>query len=116
MLARILEAAGLSTILVTNMPFWAEKIGVPRTLAIEFPYGHMLGMPDNTAMQRRVIQQALAALESIRTPGGIVHSPEVWPVPQKEAIEAWQPPAPSPIISIMGARIRELLSQRRRRK
>lgn len=27
-LARTLEATGLSTILVTPMPFWAEKIGV----------------------------------------------------------------------------------------
>ena len=34
-LARTLETLGLSTILVTNKPFWAERVGVPRTLAVE---------------------------------------------------------------------------------
>ena len=64
-LARTLEAHGLSTILVTNMPFWAEKIGVPRTLAVEFPFGHMLGQPGDVAVQRRVILQALDVLWTV---------------------------------------------------
>ena len=54
MLARTLETAGLATIMVTNMPFWAEKVGVPRTLAVEFPFGHTLGQPHNVAQQMRV--------------------------------------------------------------
>ena len=54
-LARTLEAAGLSTILVTNMPFWSEKIGTPRTLAVEFPFGHLLGAPNDPTQQMRVI-------------------------------------------------------------
>ena len=39
-LACTLEAAGLSTILVTMMPSWAELVGAPRTLAVEFPFGY----------------------------------------------------------------------------
>ena len=31
-LARVIEAAGISTVLVTMMPYWSEKVGVPRTL------------------------------------------------------------------------------------
>jgi len=52
-LARTLEAADLSTILVTPMPFWTEKIGVPRTLAVEFPFGHTLGQPHDTTQRRK---------------------------------------------------------------
>lgn len=115
-LARTLEATGLSTVMVTPMPFWAERVGVPRTLAVEFPFGHTLGQPHDTAQQMRVIRQALAVLETAQTPGTIVHSSETWPVPQKEAIQDWQPDEPSPIIGIMAHRLRELVRERRRRK
>ena len=80
-LARTLEATGLSTVLVTPMLFWAEKIGVPRTLAVEFPFGHTLGGPHEVAQQMRVIRQALEVLETSGAPGTVVHSPETWPRP-----------------------------------
>ena len=113
-LARTLEAAGLSTVLVTNMPFWAERVGVPRTLAVEFPYAHALGAPGDAAGQLRVIRQALAVLAGAEEAGTIVHSPETWPQPTKDAVKAWQPAEPSPIIAVMGPRIRELLRRQRR--
>ncbi len=116
MLARTLEAAGLSTIMVTNMPFWAQKIGVPRTLAVEFPFGHTLGQPHDAAQHIRVIHQALEMLETAKSPGAIVHSPETWPVSQKEASKNWQPQEPSPLIHVMAPHIREMVRQRRQRK
>jgi len=115
-LARTLEAAGLSTILVTNMPYWAEKVGVPRTLAVEFPFGHTLGQPHDVAQQARVIGQALEVLETTEAPGAIVHSPETWPAPQKEAAKDWQPAEPSPVIHVMAPHFREMMRQRRQRK
>jgi hypothetical protein len=114
-LARTLEHAGLSTILVTNMPYWAEKVGVPRALAIEFPFGHTLGQPHDASLQMRVIGEALQVLETAQVPGTIVHSPEIWPVPKEEAIRSWQPPQPSPIIAYLAPRFREILRQRRNR-
>jgi len=98
------------------MPFWAEKVGVPRTLAVEFPVGHTLGQPHDVAQQMRVIRQALEVLETAAAPGAIVHSPETWPVPQKEATKDWQPAEPSPVIQVMAPRFREMLRQRRQRK
>lgn len=115
MLARTLEAAGLSTILVTMMPYWAEKVGVPRTLAVEFPFGHTLGQPHNVAQQMRVITQALAVLETAETPGTLVHSEESWPVPQKEAYKDWQPSQPSPIIAHLAPRFRDMMREQRKR-
>ncbi len=116
MLARILEAAGLSTVLVTNMPFWAEKIGVPRTLAVEFPFGHILGQPHNTAQQMRVIGQALEVLETAKEAGTICHSSETWPVPAKQASEEWQPKEASPLMRVMAPQFIKLVREHRPHK
>jgi D-proline reductase (dithiol) PrdB len=115
-LARILEAAGLSTVLVTNMPFWAEKTGVPRTLAVEFPFGHMLGQTRNVAQQTRVISQALEVLEAATEAGTIRHSPESWPVPAKQATDQWQPKEASPLMKVMAPQFIKLMRKRRSRK
>jgi D-proline reductase (dithiol) PrdB len=115
-LARTLEAAGFPTILVTNMPFWAEKVGVPRTLAVEFPFGHLLGQPHEAAQQTRVIRQALEVLETAEAPGAVVHSPETWPVPHREALGGWQPDEPSPVVQVMAPQVREMMRKRRQRR
>ena len=96
------------------MPFWAEKIGVPRVLAVEYPYGHLLGQPHNVAQQMRLIRQALGVLETAEVPGTIIHSEEKWPVPQKEALEDWQPEEPSPFIREMTPHFLQLIRERRR--
>jgi hypothetical protein len=114
-LARTLEHAGLSTILVTTMPYWVERVGVPRTLAVEFPFGHTFGQPHNVSQQRRVIVEALEVLERVQTPGEIVHSSEVWPTSEADAIKAWQPEKPSPIIDHLTPRFREMLRARRKK-
>ena len=115
-LARTFEAAGLATIIVTNMPFWAEKMGAPRTLAVEVPFGHTLGQPHDIAQQQRLLDQALEVLETAQVPGTIVHSPEIWPVPQQEATRDWQPEEPSPLIRVMTPRVRDLVRQQRSRQ
>ena len=102
--------------MVTMMPFWSEKVGVPRTLAVEFPFGHTLGQPHNAAQQMRVIRQALGVLETADTPGTIVHSSEAWPVPAEQTTEDWQPEEPSPAIKILSRRFRQMLRERRQRK
>lgn len=115
-LARTLEASGLSTVLVTMMPYWAEKIGVPRTLAVEFPFGQTLGGAGNVAQQRRVLEAALRVLATADTPGAIVHADEEWPEATKTAVKAWQPPEPSPIIAELAPQFRQMLREHRRQK
>jgi D-proline reductase (dithiol) PrdB len=115
-LARTLEAAGLATIMVTNMPFWADKVGAPRTLAVEFPFGHTLGQPHDVVQQMRVLCQALNVLETVESPGVIVHSQETWSVSEKEALEDWQPEELSPVIQVMAPHVREMMRRRRRHK
>ncbi len=116
MLARTFETAGLSTILVSQIPYLVETVGAPRTLAVEFPLGHTLGQPQNIPQQREVLIQALGVLESAKEPGTVIHSEEVWPVPQKEALKGWQPKEPSPLIKMMSPRFLEFARQQRKRK
>jgi len=120
-LARSLEAAGFSTILVTMMPYWAEKVGVPRTLAVEFPFGQTLGQPRNVEQQMRVIGQALDMLDTSTdsgqavSPGTINHSEEVWPIDQKEAYKAWQPAEPAPILAELAPQFRDMMRKNRKK-
>ena len=114
MLARTLEAAGLSTVVVTNMPFWAEKVGTPRVLAVEHPFGHPLGQPADAAGQIKIVRQALDVLERVEAPGEIVHSEARWPQDTKQATAEWQPLEPSPLIAVMGPSIRQMLKARRK--
>lgn len=113
-LARTLEAAGLATILVTMMPIWAEVIGVPRTLAVEFPFGHTLGAPGDAEQQLRVLMHALETLERAPGPGYVEYSDERWAEPLEAAVKAWQPTSPSPIIAELTPGFRDMLRSRRR--
>lgn len=115
-LARTLEEAGLSTILLTNMPYWAEKVGVPRTLAVEFPFGQLLGQPGDSQQQTAVIREALRVLEEAEVPGSIVHSQLRWPIPAAQAIKDWQPAEPSPVIAALRPKFRQILRDNRRKK
>ena len=63
MLARVIEAAGISTVLVTMVPYLAEAVGTPRIVGVEFPFGHPLGHAGDREEQMRVIRDALRALE-----------------------------------------------------
>ena len=91
----------MSTVLVTVMPYWAERLGVPRTVGVEFPYGHPLGRPGDRDTQTRIIREALRLLEEATGPGEIRELDYVWPQDLDEAKRDWQPLEPSPIIRMM---------------
>ncbi len=57
--------------------------------------GRTLGQPGDAVGQLAVLRATLAALESIQTPGGIVHLPFEWPEDPKTA--AAEPPETPPI-------------------
>ena len=86
------------------MPTWcsgAGSSGVPRTIGVEFPYGHQLGMPGEGEMQMTVIRAALSLLAEAREPGEIRELEIEWPQPFDEAKKDWQPAEPSPIVKMM---------------
>ncbi len=113
-LARLFEAAGMPTVLVTNMPFWSERVGAPRSLGVEFPFGHIMGRAGDRGMQTRVILAALDVLEKADTPEAIAHFQEPWPEPLEVGRRRSEPPVPPPIAAQMGRYIGRFLMGMRR--
>ena len=97
-LARWIEAAGIPTIVVTMMPAVAEERRAPRIVGVEFPFGHTFGMPADKTMQGRVLELALRVLAGAGGFGTRVDVDIEWPVPLREAYNAWQPHEASPIV------------------
>jgi len=50
----------------------------PRALFVEFPRGSMLGEPHNTERQRKIILDALDALQTMKEPGTVYDLPYRW--------------------------------------
>jgi hypothetical protein len=73
-------------------------MGVPRTAAIEYPYGRPLGQVGDGEGQRQVLLAALAVLEEATKPGEARHLPFTWPEEPRNA--KWQPPEMSPLIKV----------------
>jgi D-proline reductase (dithiol) PrdB len=102
LLARAIEAAGVASVVVTMMPVYAERLGLPRTLGVEHPYGQPVGPAENRERQREVFGAALEVLEQASRPGYIAESMWDWP-DAREARKAWHPSEPSPIAASMVA-------------
>jgi hypothetical protein len=110
-LARVLEEAGLSTVLVTNGPFFCS-VGVPRFVAVEFPYGHMLGFPGSSDMQREVVEAALSLLEEADAPEAMRQLDIGWPQEFDVARKDWHPNEPSPIVKMTLDQARKAAEER----
>jgi hypothetical protein len=96
--ARGLEERGLVTVALTNMPFITDKIGVPRTVAVEFPFGMIWGRPGDRTMERDIMLQMLDAVETVEKPGTIIELPYTWPEEDFRKRD-WFPKEPTPWMS-----------------
>jgi hypothetical protein len=105
-LARVIEAAGISTVMATIMPDVTERVGAPRIVAVEFPFGHTLGHAGDRDEQMKVIRDALRVLRDASQPNEVEHLPYEWPDVERWKRE-WHPSEPSPVVAL-------LIEQRRR--
>lgn len=60
--AHVLEAYGLSTVMISLVRGTTERLRPPRALHCEFPLGRPLGRPRDPAFQRNVLDAAFALL------------------------------------------------------
>ncbi|MCA1961196.1 MAG: hypothetical protein LDL33_10405 [Desulfomonile sp.] len=102
--ARYLEQAGFSTVVLTPTPEFHRAVGIPRSAAIEYPYGRPVGQVGDRDGQRAVLIATLAVLENAQRPGEIHHLPFTWPEAPKDA--KWHPPEMSPLIKMYLEEIR----------
>jgi D-proline reductase (dithiol) PrdB len=96
--ARI-EAAGLTTICLSNVPAVTHAVGSPRLAGIEFPFGMQLGRPGDRETQLAVLRATLHAVETMQTPGEVIHLPFDWTLSDEETNA--HPPVPPPIATFL---------------
>ena len=94
--ARYLEEAGFSTVVITPTYEFHRAVGIPRSAAIEYPYGRPLGQVGDKKGQRDVLLQVLSFLEKAKKPGEVMFLSFRWPEDPKKT--NWQPPEMSPLI------------------
>ena len=89
-------------------------MGIPRTVALEYPYGRPIGQAGDAAGQRQVLLATLSVLQQAREPGQVVHLPFQWPEDPKQT--HWHPPEMSPIVKAHLADIKRAREQQKGRR
>ena len=56
----------------------SQAVKPPRSVFLNFPLGHQTGKPGQPALQRQILLDAFRALDSMTTPGSIIHLPYLW--------------------------------------
>ncbi len=78
LVARVLEDAGIPTVVLGSGKDIVEHCGVPRFLFSDFPLGNPCGVPWDRDMQRSILLQALDMFESAEAARTTVQTPFSW--------------------------------------
>ena len=92
----MIEENDISTMVLTPMPEFHNDVGIPRSVAIEYPFGRPVGQVHDAEGQRTVLLEVVTMFEKMKTPGEVHHLSHVWPEAPKDA--EWHPPKISPIV------------------
>lgn len=84
LIQRLVEEEGIPTISMGNAADRMAHIKPPRTMLVRFARGSMLGEPGNVKRQRRIVLDALEALQTMTEPGTIQELPYRWKQPDPE--------------------------------
>jgi D-proline reductase (dithiol) PrdB len=76
--ARLLDAAGIATVVLGCAKDIVEHAGVPRFLFSDFPLGNAAGLPRDAASQAFTLELALQLLEAAPGARTTVQSPLRW--------------------------------------
>jgi hypothetical protein len=85
LIARQVEAAGISTLCMTSALDITRAVHPPRAAFLDYPLGHTTGKPHEPELQRAIMLEALAAFTALTTPGSVKMLPFRW-----SADEAWK--------------------------
>ena len=93
-LARVFEAAGLTTVAIALVREHAMRTRPPRALWVPFYFGYALGKPDDPAFQHQVIAAALSTLDADGGPVLADFPEDAGPIgmPQASEVAAAAPP------------------------
>ncbi|HSB69358.1 MAG TPA: hypothetical protein VLH58_03135 [Candidatus Methylomirabilis sp.] len=93
LLARGIEARGVTTVGLALVKEVAVAAHAPRFLYLHWPFGHALGEPGNVAQQRTVLHDMLSMAVSAPRPGLIVELPYRWRRETYPTIRDWKRPS-----------------------
>ena len=86
-LARVFEAAGLTTVAVALVREHAERTRPPRALWVPFYFGYAMGRPDDPAFQHKVLAAALDTLNANAGPVLVDYPDDAGPIGLPQASE-----------------------------
>ena len=78
LVARVLEAGGICTVVFSNARDITERACTPRAVFSNFPLGNPCGRPGDAAAQRDTLIAGLRLVESARESGTLLDRPDVW--------------------------------------
>ena len=101
LVARVLEASGIPTVVLSMIPDLTRAVGVPRLAGIGYPFGRPLGQPHDADGQRAVLRAMLQLLPVATAPDTYAELPFVWPESPARARNASKDLPPAPIVSLL---------------
>jgi D-proline reductase (dithiol) PrdB len=78
LLARLIEARGVTTVGLALVREVAVAAHAPRLLYLRWPFGHALGEPGHFDQQRTVLHDMFAMAQAAPEPGIVVDLPYLW--------------------------------------
>lgn len=86
LVARVIEATGIPTMLVSTGRDLTAQVRPPRSLFVNFPMGNPFGAPGAVDQQRRILRRALELTYEITEAGTVVDLDETWPASFEEKV------------------------------
>ena len=80
-LQRLVELAGIPTVIIASLPTVAQQSGAPRILSVDTPMGAALGQPGNSTQQATILTAALDLLARADQPGLLVDAQQTYRTP-----------------------------------
>ena len=78
LIAREIESQGIPTLSLTSALSITKAVNPPRAVYLDYPLGHTAGKPNDSSLQDQIIEAALAAFESMESPGSLIELPFRW--------------------------------------
>jgi D-proline reductase (dithiol) PrdB len=88
LVARVVEQAGIPTVLVSTGRDLTEQVRPPRSVFANFPMGNPFGRAGDSGMQRRILLDALRLAETAEHGGELVDLPYDWGQPFASLVDA----------------------------
>ena len=78
LLQNVIEEAGIAAVSLSSNLEASRLVRPSRAVLIKFPYGSLVGEPNNADLQGKVVLEALQVLKEVNIPGQIRGLPFRW--------------------------------------